>query len=343
VGDVERATASIRAAEALVLDPTHGRPKVLATHCKVALGGVLSAVGRWDEAEAALVEAMGPDAAQRVGHRIQALARLAELRIHQGRTDEAAALLAPFEDRPEVAAPLAMVHLRRGDAHLAAAVLRAGLRRMAGDVLRAARLASLLVEVELARHDRSAAEQAAGLLTSMGAAVDAPVVAALVGLATARLAREDGEPAAAVVALDAAIDAMAGTGHPMHAATLHLELAEAQAAAGDPGAAVVSARAAHAAARRLQAVEVVDRAGALLRRLGVAPPRAEQPVDALGGLTAREVEVLAGVQRGDTNAEIAARLFLSPKTVEHHVGRILSKLGVRTRAEAAAIAARSGG
>jgi DNA-binding NarL/FixJ family response regulator len=43
--------------------------------------------------------------------------------------------------------------------------------------------------------------------------------------------------------------------------------------------------------------------------------------------------------RGDTNGEIAARLFLSPKTVEHHVSRVLVKLGLRTRAEAAAVAA----
>ena len=52
-----------------------------------------------------------------------------------------------------------------------------------------------------------------------------------------------------------------------------------------------------------------------------------------------ESDILDGLRRGNTNAEIAARLFLSPKTVEHHVSRVLTKLGVRTRAEAAAIAA----
>jgi DNA-binding NarL/FixJ family response regulator len=58
----------------------------------------------------------------------------------------------------------------------------------------------------------------------------------------------------------------------------------------------------------------------------------------VAGLTPREAEVLDGLRRGDSNAEIAAHLYLSPKTVEHHVGRVLAKLGARTRAEAAAMA-----
>jgi DNA-binding CsgD family transcriptional regulator len=60
------------------------------------------------------------------------------------------------------------------------------------------------------------------------------------------------------------------------------------------------------------------------------------------GLTARQLDVLALLVRGDRNAEIAAKLFLSEKTVGHHVSAILSKLGVRTRAEAAVEATRLG-
>jgi DNA-binding CsgD family transcriptional regulator/tetratricopeptide (TPR) repeat protein len=53
------------------------------------------------------------------------------------------------------------------------------------------------------------------------------------------------------------------------------------------------------------------------------------------GLTNREVEILTLVDEGLRNADIASRLFVSPKTVDHHVSSILSKLGAKTRGEAA--------
>ena len=58
------------------------------------------------------------------------------------------------------------------------------------------------------------------------------------------------------------------------------------------------------------------------------------------GLTAREVEILALLSENLQNAEIASRLFISPKTVGHHISAILSKLNVRSRGEAAAAAPR---
>jgi DNA-binding NarL/FixJ family response regulator len=60
------------------------------------------------------------------------------------------------------------------------------------------------------------------------------------------------------------------------------------------------------------------------------------------GLTARELEVLQLLTEGMRNAQIAARLVLSEKTVDHHVSAILRKLEVRSRAEATAEATRLG-
>ena len=61
-----------------------------------------------------------------------------------------------------------------------------------------------------------------------------------------------------------------------------------------------------------------------------------------GLLTARQVEILKLLADGLTNAEIAARLYITPKTVAHHVSAVLGKLGVRSRRQAAAEAARLG-
>lgn len=99
----------------------------------------------------------------------------------------------------------------------------------------------------------------------------------------------------------------------------------------------------------LEAVRIFDSLGAgpmagrtrsALRDAGVGsiprgPTRSTR--DNPSGLTARQMEVLDMIARGKTNSEIADELFLSAKTVEHHVSAILTKLGVANRTEAAAL------
>lgn len=107
-------------------------------------------------------------------------------------------------------------------------------------------------------------------------------------------------------------------------------------------------------AARRAALETFDRLGAApaaerlrlaLRASGVRSiprgPRASTRGNA-AGLTNRQLEVLALIADGLSNGEIADRLFISPKTVDHHVGAVLAKLDAGTRAEAASIAIHSG-
>jgi DNA-binding CsgD family transcriptional regulator len=340
VGDVHRAEEWTNLVQAMVLDRFEGRPRVLHTHCLAAYGSVLCRAGRWPEAESAMNEVLGPTGSQSFGHRADTAATLALLRVEQGRLDEAAALLAPFEDHISACVPIACLHLRRDEPESAAAVVRRGLGELVGDALRGATLLSLLVEAELVAGDVDAARMAAERLAVIAGDAESTALAAEADVARGRVAAATGEHPAALAAFESARRRLASGERPLLSGLARLELAAVFAASGQAPNAVAEARAALATFERLGATSQRDRALALLRELGVGIRLQHRSgAELLASLTARESEVLDLVRQGYSNAEIAARLYISPKTAEHHVGRILGKLGVRSRAEAAALAA----
>ena len=114
---------------------------------------------------------------------------------------------------------------------------------------------------------------------------------------------------------------------PVEVAHSRLELANAL-VTDHPEVAMAEARAALEAFDRLHAARHADAASAVLRSLGV---RSSTGGKGAGLLSKREAEVLDLLGHGLSNPEISDRLFISRKTVEHHVGNVLAKLGLRSR------------
>jgi DNA-binding NarL/FixJ family response regulator len=302
--------------------------------CYACCAEMFVASGQWEMAEGLLAEGLGQ--MQRANLRARCVhpaAKLAELRLLQGRLEEAEQLLVGFEELPESTHALAMLHLARGDVAMAAAVLHRRLNSVGQDNVLAAPFLALLVDVRLAQGDVGGGGDTAGRLEEIAHRSSLPRIAAMARLARGRVAAAAGDPDAERH-LEAAMAAFASQQLALDAARTRLELARTVA---DPDVAVGEARIALAEFERLGAPREADAAAAFLRERGVAGRTGPKN---LGTLTRRELEVLALLGEGLTNAEIAARLFISTKTAGNHVSNVLSKLHLRSRSKAAAFAVR---
>ena len=338
--EFERAAQWIRAADKFCR--RYGNLHLYTT-CRTEYGSLLLCQGRWEEAERELRTAL------RIGKNAEpalygeTLATLAELRIAQGRLGEAEEFLRGYEDHPAAMLPRARIHLRRGEAEVAAALMRRRLDAFGQDCAETAPLCELAAEAEIATGDVRAAGGRASLLLKVGERAGCQPVLARGWRALGRASLADGDDEAAVGQFGRALEVFTRLGMPLEAARAHLLLARALRGQGS-AAAVAEARAALAAFADLGAAADADEAAAFLRDLGVRTARrqaaspgaaAQEPA-----LSRREQEVLAMLSEGLSNRDIAERLYLTRKTVEHHVRSVLAKLGVANRAEAAAYAVR---
>jgi predicted ATPase/DNA-binding CsgD family transcriptional regulator len=173
-----------------------------------------------------------------------------------------------------------------------------------------------------------------------------PAVTAYQVMTRAEELRRDGAPAEQAWA--EAVTAWEAAGDAWPLAYARFRLTEALCATGRREEAAGPLRAAVRGAESLGARPLLDEALALSRRARV-PLEEGAPAEEPGreeevpfGLTEREREVLALVAEGRSNGQIAAALFISPKTASVHVSNILAKLGVAGRVEAAGVAHRLG-
>jgi DNA-binding CsgD family transcriptional regulator len=304
--------------------------------CRTHYGGILIALGRWTEAEAELVDAIQTFERGYRGDRVFPLVRLADLRVRQGRYEEAERLMEGAEWHPTARRAAATIALARGDLKLAEELAR--LCFEGGDPAdpACAPLLELLLKVELGREDVPAARETLARLAALAAESNSDLVEAFAELAAGQVGAAEGHVGAAGH-LKNALERLAALGLPLEAARARLELARVI-VSETPDVAAVEARLALASFEELGATHDADAAAGLLRQLGAGGRRAWPKGH--GTLTKRETEVVSLLAAGLSNAEIAERLYISPRTAEHHVASILSKLGLRSRAEAAAYAVR---
>ncbi len=303
----------------------------LAAWCRTIYAGVLTTLGEWTRAEEQLLASLREYDRLAGSSRVYALARLAELRLRQGRLEEAERLLEGHTEHPLAVGPVVALHLARGELELAAARLEERLAQLPAGGPATAPLLPLLVDVRVARDDLDGAAAAVERLRELGRALRREQLVAFAELAAARVSAARGDGAAGAH-LRAALDLFARLDMPLEEARTRLELARHHARAGSQ-LSVPEARAALSACERLGAGLDADAAASLLRSLGASGRSAQRGG---GELTRRELEVLDLLAEGLSNAEIAQRLVIAPKTVEHHVGNVLAKLSLRNRTEAAA-------
>lgn len=303
--------------------------------CRMHYGGVLTAAGRWADAEHELRTALAIYHDTYQGTRSEALLRLGGLRARQGRLEEAEQLLEGCEDHPEATPAVVRVHLARGHLELAEAVAERHLARR-GRGLAGMAVLALLVEAKLVGGKVDEARQLAEELESLAEVCGHTPARGLAELSRARVAAATRDETT-VACYERALAYFGEAALPFELARSRLELAGALATAR-PQVARAEARAALTAFDGLGAARDADEAASLLRRLG--DPSRSWP-RGFGTLTKRETEVLGLLGKGLTNAELAARLYISPRTAEHHVGNILFKLGMDNRTEASAYAVRT--
>ena len=329
--DVSRAEEWLRAASEVM---RRNNLLAVAGHCRAHYAGILVAAGRWDDAEDELVGALDllPEGtAVWEGARC----RLADLRLRQGRLEEAEQLLVGLDHHEDAVVTLVALHLSQAHNDLAVELLDRALDAGTHEHPAQVPLLALTVDAHVARGDLHSARRACERLAEIATDQSSTYVRAVAAVARAQLCTASGEGDARAC-WHQALTLFATARLPAEVASARVGLAQVM-SADRPSVAIAELEAAHQTFEALGARRRADHAAALLRVLGgpnkTGPKRRTE-------LTRREDEVLELLGLGLSNAEIGERLFISAKTAEHHVGRILSKLGLRGRAAAAAHAAR---
>ena len=352
------AEAATAALEGLSLLPEYGLELAVGAALACNAANMLTRRGHYERCEAVLAELLDGRVVQ--GQGLHLHLERAELQLRMGNREgarasiEAAAPLADVDEPTVVVARAAATAERRaqdGDADGCYRTVDEALRRLADTQDRRFRTEMLVIGLRneadrvgpgAGRADAAAQariERLAGELGDLAPDDDDDVDhAAHHWTACNELARARG----AVPAEDwaEAVRLWRAADRPREEAYCLFREAEAHVAARRRDRAAAAASSARAIAARLGAAPLVAEVDALIARTRLSPaPAPRTPVeDRPYGLTEREAEVLSLLGTGATNRQIARTLFISERTVGVHVSRVLHKLQVTNRAQAAAVA-----
>ena len=284
--------------------------------------------GAWHDAAADAGRASNrptePEADPTLGEAIYQTAELHRLRGEVAEAEAAYRRASRLGRRPEPG--MALLRLAQGRSDVAAAAIRRATDETTSIFARP-RLLGPLVEIMLAAGATETARLAADEMTQIASEIGAPLLTAMADRAIGAVLLAEGDPRGALAALRASWTAWQSLDAPYEAARSRVLIGLACRALGDSDSAAME----------------LDAAREVFGTLGARPDLAQ--LDALdvgattvGGLTAREIEVLRLVAAGKTNRAVADDLVISDKTVARHLSNIFDKLGVSSRAAATAYA-----
>lgn len=304
--------------------------------CRTQYAEILMWHGEWGNAEAELVSARREIETTRPGNLGSSLARLAKLRVRQGRLEEAHALLVQLGQDMRSELVRAELALERGAADEAEEHARKVLRRVSPENrIDAGAALEVLVRALTANKSLAPARDALAQLQVVVREVGTPPLAASYSLSAGLVSRATRDLEAAKQHFEDAADLYRECGAPFEEGRSRLELAQSLEAVGRRDLALREARAAHLCLYRVGAKTHAARALAVVDGLSRKGEAASASYPA-SNLTRREHEVLRLVAQGMTNSQIGRQLFISSHTVHRHVANILTKLDLPSRAAAAA-------
>ncbi|HET7715705.1 MAG TPA: LuxR C-terminal-related transcriptional regulator [Bauldia sp.] len=298
--------------------------------CRVRRAEILQLQGAWPDAieEARLACGQFSEQAKHlVGAGFYQQAEVQRLRGDFEAAEEAyqAASGRGYEPQPG----LALLRLAQGRADIAAAAIRRVVASAKTDQLQRTRLLPAYVEIVLTMGAIEEAQSACRELDELARTYDTEVLRAIADQSRGAVKLVEGNAGAALELLRSAFHVWEQVEAPYPAARARELIGLACRALGDMDGAGLELEAARVAFERLGAVPDLARVDALKKRSSPAQ---------LHGLTRRELQVLRLIAAGKTNKVIAAKLFVSQRTVDRHVSNLFGKLNVPSRTAATSYA-----